>query len=134
MPGDILDLIDNALEDYSASPDAMRWRPEGSQERERPSGIPDWAREGADLDRRGSLPTWRPGIDTFPASGQLNIWPSAITSPVASVPVGAILTVDGTPWRVARIDDHPDGGRTFYLEPPELALVQPGPGTPVELS
>jgi hypothetical protein len=28
MPGDILDLIDNALEDWSASDDAMRWRPE----------------------------------------------------------------------------------------------------------
>lgn len=39
VSGDILDLIDNALEDWSVSPDAMRRRPEGGND-ERPVFFP----------------------------------------------------------------------------------------------
>ena len=105
MSGDILDLIDNALEDWSSSPDAMRWRPEGGE-----AGVPrlaDWEREAADIERYGAPPTWRPGIDVLPD------WRE-----------GDLVTVDGQEWRVLqRVRSEDSVGWTYYLGPVELPII-----------
>lgn len=101
MPGDILDLIDNALEDWSASDDAMRWNPEAA-------ATAAGCRNSAEF----SLAMLPP----VQVTGSFDVYPAAVTPPIAGIREGYVLLIDGRLMRVTRRVENPDGGYSFELE------------------
>ena len=97
MPGDILDTIDNALNDFWTSRDAMRWCPGGSDGQERPA------------------PAWETDADVL-AHGLMEFFPPAVTPVITEMREGDIVTVSGQRWRVAR-RTYENGVYTFNLNP-----------------
>jgi len=115
MPGDILDTIDNALEDFRTSGDAMRWRPEGSGEPEPPAA--GWtALETFTARTPVSAAEWPAGSDVIP-HGHLEVYPPAVSPAIAALREGDIVRFNGREWRVTR-RVYEDGIYTFDLREP----------------
>lgn len=141
---DIIALIDNAVEDWETSPDAMRWAPD----RPKPERITHtsarlfWGPSGSvDLSEMATAGTFpipvvsalddettasMPGVQADEMTIEGYFDPPCVPDPLTSVRPGDRLTVDGAAATVITVG--PDGV-TIELDDPAAWLAQRPAGT-----